>query len=69
MPTISLSREARDLLRRRANLEHVAVTSENIESYRELARAGFMYPLSGFMVGPEAAFRFTEEGWKRREEL
>jgi hypothetical protein len=66
---IRLSKAARDILRRRANREHVEVTPDNLEAYRELARAGVMYPLSGFMVGPEAVFRFTEAGWNRREEL
>jgi hypothetical protein len=41
---IQLSKAARDLLRRRANREHVEVTPENLEAYRELARAGVMYP-------------------------
>lgn len=67
--SVRLSRSARDLLRRRANGEHVEVTSENLEAYRELARAGVMYPLSAFMRGPESVFRFTKEGWERREEL
>jgi hypothetical protein len=69
MKYTTLSRAARKLLRRRANGEHVEVTPQNIEAYRELARTGVMYPLSGFMVGPEAVFRFTEEGWNYREEL
>ncbi len=69
MQPVKLSRPARTLLRRRANGEHVEVTPANLEAYRELARAGVMYPLSGFMLGPEAVFRFTEEGWNRREEL
>ena len=69
MKAISLSKNARNLLHRRANGEHVEVTPQNLEAYRELARAGAMYPLSGFMLGPEAVFRFTEEGWSRRNEL
>jgi hypothetical protein len=69
MQSVKLSRSARTLLRRRANGEHVEVTPDNLEAYRELAKAGVMYPLSGFMLGPEAVFRFTEEGWNRREEL
>lgn len=64
-----LSKSARMLLRRRASGEHVEVTPNNVEAYRELAGAGVMYPLSGFMVGPDAAFRFTEYGWNHREEL
>jgi hypothetical protein len=66
---IRLSRAARDLLRRRAQGEHVEVTPENLEVYRELARAGVMYPCASFSRGPESVFRFTEEGWNRREEL
>jgi hypothetical protein len=64
-----LSKSARSLLHRRASGEHVEVTPDNLEAYRELTDAGVMYPLSGFMVGPEAAFRFTEYGWNHREEL
>jgi hypothetical protein len=69
MRTVKLSEDARNLLRRRADGEHVEVTPDNIAAYRELARAGVMYPLSAFMRGPESVFRFTEEGWNRREEL
>ena len=69
MKTIRLSKDARKLLRLRASGEHVEVTPENLAAYRELANAGVMYSLSGFMVGPEAVFRFTEEGWSRGEEL
>ncbi len=69
MKAIKLSRAGRELLRRRANGEHVEVTPDNLAVYRELANAGVMYPLSGFIVGPEAVFRFTEEGWNRRNEL
>ncbi|MFI5456353.1 MAG: hypothetical protein ACHRXM_12970 [Isosphaerales bacterium] len=68
MQTIKLSKDARNLLRL-ASRQHVEVTPENLEAYRELARAGVMVPLSGFMRGPEAVFRFTEEGWNMREEL
>ena len=57
---IRLSKAARDLLRRRANSERVDVTPANLETYRELARAGIMEPFSGFMRGPEAVFRFTQ---------
>ena len=66
---IYFSRTARDLLRRRANRERVEVTSENLEAYRELARAGVMYPCASFTRGPESVFRFTEEGRNRRQEL
>jgi hypothetical protein len=64
-----LSRDARDLLRRRAAGEQVHVTEENLEAYRELANAGVMTPASAFITGPESVFRSTEEGWNRREEF
>ena len=69
MQTHKLSKSARKLLRRRASGEHVEVSPDNLEAYRELAKAGVMYPLSAFMQGPESIFRFTEQGWNRREEL
>jgi hypothetical protein len=69
MPRVELSRAARHLLRRRAAGKSVDVTPDSLEAYRELQRAGVMYPVSGFLRGPEAAFRFTEEGWARRDEL
>jgi hypothetical protein len=69
MKAIALSNGARNLLRRRAAGEHVEVTPDNLEAYRELVRCGVMEPFSGFMRGPEAVFRFTEEGWKMRNEL
>ena len=59
MPAVELSRAARDVLRRRAAGEGVDVTPDSLEAYRELARAGATYPVSGFLRGPEAAFRFT----------
>jgi hypothetical protein len=68
MQIVDLSKRARNLLRL-ASCGHVEVTPDNLEAYRELARAGVMQPFSGFMRGPEAIFRFTEEGWNRREEL
>ncbi len=68
MATITLSDAALALLRRRLTGERVAVTAENREAYRELAAARLMYPVSGFVSGPEASFRFTELGWHRREE-
>jgi hypothetical protein len=68
MRTVQLSRKARKLLRL-ASSEQVDVTPGNLDAYRELATAGLMEPFSGFMRGPEAAFRFTKEGWSRRVEL
>ncbi len=68
MQTIALSDAALALLRHRLATKDGTVTPENLEAYRELARAGIMYPVSGFASGPEAVFRFTEAGWARREE-
>jgi hypothetical protein len=47
----------------------IRVDDGNREAYRELARAGIMYPVSTFTRGPEAYFRFTEDGWNRRDEI
>ena len=44
------------------------LTDANREAYRELVRAGIMYSVTGFVSGPEAYFRFTDEGWERRDE-
>jgi hypothetical protein len=66
---ISLSDEARELLRRLIESETgIAVTAETKPAYRELAAAGIMTPLSTFAHGPESAFRFTWQGWDRRFE-
>jgi hypothetical protein len=70
MPTIALSAAADDLLRRLVLTDdRVEVTDETRPLYRELAAAGIMYPVSGMTRGPEANFRFTDEGWARRHEL
>jgi hypothetical protein len=68
MPTVVLSDAALALLRHLLATRVTRVTDENREAYRELARAGIMYPVSGFLGGPESSFRFTQEGWDRREE-
>jgi hypothetical protein len=47
----------------------IRVDDSNREAYRELARAGIMYPVSTFARGPEAYFRFTDDGWERRHEI
>jgi hypothetical protein len=68
-PDVSrLSEAARELLRRRAGGEDVAVTPGNLPHYRELAEARVMDPVSGFATGPESCFRFTYWGWHRRGE-
>jgi hypothetical protein len=68
MPTITLSESALALLRSRVEGGSRHVDDSNREAYRELARAGIMYPVSGFISGPEYLYRFTDEGWERRFE-
>ena len=62
------SNAARELLRRRLAGDD-RVTPENLEAYRELSAARIMYPVSTWAGGPESVFRFTPEGWERREEV
>jgi antitoxin (DNA-binding transcriptional repressor) of toxin-antitoxin stability system len=64
----NLSESARGLLRRIASGERVAVTDENRPTFRELAAARILYPVSTWAGGPESVFRFTPAGWERREE-
>jgi hypothetical protein len=65
MATVTeLSTAALDLLRHRLATRDNRVTAENKEAYRELVRARIMFPISGFATGPEASFRFTDEGWQ-----
>jgi hypothetical protein len=45
------------------------VTESNRATYRELAAARVMMPLSGFATGPEARYVFTYWGWHMRFEL
>jgi hypothetical protein len=66
--SIALSADALALLRRRLATKDAKVTPENLEAYRELVRAGIMYPVSGMFGGPESNFRFTDAGWSRRGE-
>lgn len=68
MYAIGLSESAQALLRYRLTTKDAAVTPENLPAYRELAAAGIMIPISTWAGGPESLFRFTEEGWNRREE-
>ena len=68
MSTMSLSEAAHSLLRERITSDRYDVTPDNLEAYRELVTAGIMIPISTFTKGPESLFRFTEEGWNRREE-
>ena len=68
MSTLKLSKKAQTVLTE-ASREYVAVTPDNLDAYRELTKAGLMESFSGFMRGPEATFRFTAEGWRRRQEF
>ena len=69
MQTVELSNAALAVLRFRVEGGSREVNDSNREAYRELARAGIMYPLSGFIGGPECLFRWTDSGWERRFEL
>jgi hypothetical protein len=59
-----LSNAALALLRQVLETRRSVGTDGNREAYRELARAGIMYPVTGFISGPEANFRFTDFGWQ-----
>ncbi len=63
-----LSEAARELLGRRVSGEFVPVDETTRPADRELAAAGIMEPLSGFVLGAESSFRFTYHGWNRRHE-
>ena len=62
MHTMILSENAVAVLRLRARGLCLPVTAARLQSYRELVEAGIMEP-----DGEE--FRFTEDGWARREEF
>jgi hypothetical protein len=64
----TLSHAARDLVRRIAAGERVKVDDSTRPTYRELAAARIVYPVSGFIGGPEANYRFTYWGWHHRDE-
>jgi len=65
---IDLSDAARDVLKRRLAGDE-EVTEQNRPAYRELARAGIMFPVSTFVGGPESLYKFTWQGWERRYEF
>jgi hypothetical protein len=69
MRTVILSQAAQAQMRLHMEQDGIRVDDANREAYRELARAGIMYPVSTFARGPEAYFRFTPEGWDRRHEI
>ncbi len=58
-----LSEGAVALLRHRLATRDNRVTAANKDAYRELVRAGIMFAVSGFATGPEASFRFSDDGW------
>jgi hypothetical protein len=59
-----ISNEAIALLQTCLETRRVVVTPENREVYRELARAEIMFPVSGFVNGEEAVYRFSDDGWQ-----
>jgi hypothetical protein len=65
---LALSDDAVNLLQHLLATQDTRVTADNLEAYRELVRAGIMFPLSGMVGGPESRFLFTENGWNRRDE-
>jgi hypothetical protein len=69
MQTVKLSESALALLRCRLATQDNRGDNTNREAYRGLVRAGIMFAVSGFVSGPEASFRFTDEGWARRGEF
>ena len=69
MQSITLSEAALTVLRSRIEGGSRHVDDSNLEAYRELARAGIMYPVSGFTSGPEYLFRWTDDGWASRFEI
>jgi hypothetical protein len=62
MPTITLSESAVAVLRFRIRAHPVPVTPQRLPAFQELAAAGIME-----RDGED--FRFTDEGWARREEI
>jgi hypothetical protein len=64
-----LSEAALALLHRRLSGDQVEVVPQNLDAYRELARAGLMIPVSTFVDGPESIFRLTEEAVALRQDV
>jgi hypothetical protein len=62
MPTIALSESAVATLRFRIKGLRTPVTEQRLPAFQELVNAGIMEP-----DGED--FRFTEDGWARREEI
>ena len=57
------------LRRDRPTTKDNRVNASNPKAYGDLVQAGIMFVVSGFASGPEASFRFTDEGWARRREF
>jgi hypothetical protein len=66
--TFALSESAVAVLRFRVKGYRMTVTDRSLEAFRELAAAGIMEPVPGADGNPEADYRFTEDGWARRQE-
>ena len=62
MPTITLSASAVAVLRFRVKGWKMPVTEHRLQAFHELVEAGIMMP-------DGADFKFTDDGWARREEL
>ncbi len=60
MQSVSLSEQARLLLRRHLAGERVQVTDGTRPLYRELVDAGMMMPLHTYALGPASAYRLTD---------
>ena len=67
--TIALSESAVAVLRFRVKGYLMKVTDSSLEAFRELAAAGIMEPVRGADGDHEADYKFTEDGWARRQEL
>ncbi len=67
--TFALSESAVAVLRFRVKGHQITVTDRSIEAFRELAAAGIMEPVPAADGNPEADYRFTDDGWARRQEL
>jgi hypothetical protein len=64
METTNLSESAVAVLRLLAKGCRVGVNERTLVAFRELADTGIMEPVPS----SEASFRFTQDGWARREE-
>src|SRR4051794_9414226 len=65
MPTVTLSESAVAVLRFEIKGWKAKDKEGRLPAYRELAEAGIMEPVPG----SETDYRFTADGWARREEI